>query len=208
MVNRFFVDNSFKDFNTAAMRSADTEQDEVLTAAFEYKHDGFECVMSVNWRNENNNVTTDYNMFAYSGNRTFGGFMDAHIETCGLTAFKPGETAAVVAYDPPNDLVTIMSIVIVVRTPDVGTLPIPVTMDTRCYPLTDNHYTFSKRTVTHGKRKMLEINMELTKPVANLVTFAIYKLPDGATINMTTGGGGGSGHGDAPLTAKTTVMSG
>jgi len=109
--------------------------------------------------------------------------VDAHIETCGLTTYKPGGAApghyggAVVYYDPPKDLVTITGITIAARSPDLGTLPIPSTLDTNSYPLANDYYTFSKRTVTVGKRKMLEINMELSKPVANLVTFGIYKLP-------------------------------
>ncbi|XP_025418126.1 vanin-like protein 2 isoform X3 [Sipha flava] len=177
---RFFTDNSFRNFYVKTMRSEDpdADQDDTLTATFAYERDGFECAMTVSWRNENNNETTDYNMFGYSGTRSFGGFMDAHIETCGLTAYKPAAaSAAVVYYDPPKDLVTITAIAITARSPDLGTLPIPSTLDARSYPLTNDHYTFSKRTVTVGKRKMLEVNMELSKPVANLITFGIYKLP-------------------------------
>lgn len=186
---RFFLDNSFKQFQVTAMRSADSESDreDTLSAAFEYERDGFECAVTVGWRNENNNETTDYNLFAYSGTRSFGGFMDTHIETCGLTTYKPkaddatsaaGFGQIVVPYDPPKGLVTITSINIAVRSPNTpDTLPIPITLDTRGYPLTNDYYTFDKRTVTVGKRKMLEINMSLSKPVANLVTFGIYKLP-------------------------------
>lgn len=184
---RYFVDNSFKLFHTAAMRSAsDADQDDTLSASFQYERDGFECAMTVSWRNENNNETTDYTMFAYSGDRSFGGFMDAHIETCGLTTYKPRDAAAggqadggvtLVYYDPPKDLVTITSVAIVARSTDTGTLPIPSTLDARGYPLANDRYTFNKRTVTVGKRKVLEINMELSKPVADLVTFGIYKLP-------------------------------
>lgn len=169
------------------MRSADPDaeqRDDTLSASFQYERDGFECAMTVRWRNENNNDTTEYNMFAYSGTRTFSGFVDAHVETCGLTTYKQGDAAAaghyggaVVYYDPPKDLVTITGITIAARSPDLGTLPIPSTLDTSSYPLANDYYTFSKRTVTVGKRKMLEINMELSKPVANLVTFGIYKLP-------------------------------
>lgn len=190
---RFFVDNSFEHFHLAALQPSDTEperEDDTLTASFEYKNDGFECAMTVSWRNENNNnETTDYSMFAYSGTRSFGGFMDAHIETCGLTAYKrrggnrgnsgfaSSNSNTVVYYDPPKNLVTITSIAIAARSPDLGVLPIPSTLDAHSYPLTNDHYTFSKRTVTVGDRKMLEIHMELTKPVANLITFGIYKLP-------------------------------
>lgn len=163
------------------MRSAEPDEDQydTLTASFEYERNGFECTVTVSWRNENNNVTTDYNMFAYSGTRTFGGFMDAHVETCGLTSYAPpaADGLPFLHYDPPKDLATITSIAIVARTPDVGPLPIPVTLDTRSYPLADEYYTFSKRAVTVGQRTVLEINMELSKPVANLVTFGIYKLP-------------------------------
>lgn len=168
----------------ATMRSADPDaeqQDDTLSASFQYERDGFECAVTVRWRNENNNDTTEYNMFGYSGTRTFSGYVDAHIETCGLTAYKPSAVhrggGAVVYYDPPKDLVTITGITIAARSPDLGTLPIPTTLDTRSYPLANDSYTFSKRTVTVGKRKMLEINMELSKPIANLVTFGIYKLP-------------------------------
>lgn len=189
---RFYVDNSFKDFHVAVMRStdSDTDQDVTLTASFEYEKDGFECTMTVSWRNENNNDTTDYNMFAYSGVRSFGGFMNAHIETCGLTAYRSGSTAvastaaaaaAVVPLDPPKDPVIITAITISARSPDLDTLPIPSTLNSSSYPLTNDYYTFSKRTVTVGRRKMLEVNMELSKPVANLVTFGIYKLPQAAT---------------------------
>lgn len=177
------MDNSFKNFHVQTMRSTEPDaelHDETLTATFAYERDGFECAMTVSWRNENNNETTDYNMFGYSGTRTFGGYMDAHIETCGLTAYTPAAApaaAAVVYYDPPKDLVTITAIAITARSPDLGTLPIPSTLDARSYPLANDHYTFTKRTVTVGKRKMLEVNMELSKPVANLVTFGIYKLP-------------------------------
>ncbi|CAH1732202.1 vanin-like protein 1 isoform X2 [Aphis gossypii] len=184
---RYFADNSFKYFHVATMRSADPDaeqRDDTLSASFQYERDGFECAMTVHWRNENNNDTTEYNMFAYSGTRTFSGFVDAHVETCGLTTYKQGDAAAaghyggaVVYYDPPKDLVTITGITIAARSPDLGTLPIPSTLDTNSYPLANDYYTFSKRTVTVGKRKMLEINMELSKPVANLVTFGIYKLP-------------------------------
>jgi len=115
--------------------------------------------------------------------------MDAHVETCGLTAYRPpsvpdacgaGDTACygqqVVPYDPPEGLVTITSITIAARSPNVDTLTIPSTMDTRGYPLTNDYYTFDKRLVTVGKRKTLEVDMTLSKPVANLVTFGIYQL--------------------------------
>lgn len=186
---RYFVDNSFKLFHTAVMRSSsDADQEDTLSTSFQYERDGFECAMTVSWRNENNNETTDYTMFAYSGDRSFGGFMNAHIETCGLTTYKPRDAttggqasgvsgATLVYYDPPKDLVTITSVAIVARSTDTGTLPIPSTLDARGYPLANDKYTFNKRTVTIGKQKMLEINMELSKPVADLVTFGIYKLP-------------------------------
>ncbi|XP_025191100.1 vanin-like protein 1 isoform X3 [Melanaphis sacchari] len=183
---RYFADSSFKYFHVATMRSADPDAEQAndtLSATFQYERDGFECAMTVRWRNENNNDTTDYNMFAYSGTRTFSGYVDAHIETCGLTTYKPADAAAghqggaFVYYNPPKDLVTITGITIAARSSDLGTLPIPSTLDTSSYPLANDYYTFSKRTVTVGKRKMLEINMELSKPVANLVTFGIYKLP-------------------------------
>lgn len=182
VANRYFVDNSFKEFDLVVMRSTsvDADLDDTLTTSFTYERDGFECAVTVSWRNENNNLTTDYNMFAYSGTRSFGGFMEAHVETCGLTAYKPSSTAAanaVVAYDPPRDLATITAITIVARSPGLDTLPIPSTLDTRGYPLSNEHYTFNKRIVTVGKRKTIEMNMELTKPVANLITFGIYKLP-------------------------------
>lgn len=187
------MDNSFKDFHVAVMRSTDpdADQDVTLTASFEYEKDGFECTMTVSWRNENNNDTTDYNMFAYSGIRSFGGFMNAHIETCGLTAYRSGSATAAatatvagtafVPLDPPKDPVIITAIAISARSPDLGTLPIPSTLNSSSYPLTNDYYTFSKRTVTVGRRKMLEVNMELSKPVTNLVTFGIYKLPQSAT---------------------------
>lgn len=185
MVCRFFVDNSFKDFHTAAMQSDDPDanQDETLTASFAYERDGFECAVTVSWRNENNNDTTDYTMFAYSGPRSFGGYVRAHVETCGLTAYRRADDrdAPIVPLDPPAGPVTITAITIAARSPDLGTLPIPSTLDTRSYPLTNDYYTFSKRSVTVGKRTMLEINMELSKPVANLVTFGIYKLPQATT---------------------------
>ncbi|VVC33943.1 Hypothetical protein CINCED_3A002730 [Cinara cedri] len=179
---RFFADNSFKYFNVAAMRSADpdTSQDETLTATFEYKRDGFECAMTVSWLNENNNDTTCYDMFAYTGTKRFG-ILNMHIETCGLTAYKqsgPGG-GAIVHYDPPKDMVTITAIAIRARSTNLDTLPIPSTLDARNYPLASDHYTFGHRTVNvaAGKRKMLQIDMVLSKPVANLVTFGIYKLP-------------------------------
>lgn len=182
------MDNSFKDFQVATMQSSDpdADQEDTLTTSFAYERDGFECAMTVSWRNENNNDMTDYNMFAYSGTRSFGGFLDAHIETCGLTAYHSTgpTTAAFVPLDPPKDLVTITAITIAARSPDLTTLPIPSTLDTSSYPLTNDYYTFSKRTVTVGQRKMLEINMELSKPVVNLVTFGIYKLPQPPIVTV------------------------
>lgn len=174
------------------MRSTGSDadlQNDTLTASMEYERNGFHCVVTVSWQNENNNDTTEYNMFAYSGIRSFGGFLDAHVETCGVTSYKPPDVVSntvggtVVYYNPPKNLATIRSISIVARTPDVGTLPIPITMDTHSYPLTTDFYTFSKRTTVFSKQKMLEVKMELSKPVNNLITFGIYKLPDGNRSN-------------------------
>lgn len=177
---RFFADNSFKYFKVAAMQSEDPDsnQDETLTASFEYEQDDFECAVTVSWLNENNNDTTCYDMFAYTGTKRFG-VLNAHVETCGLTAYKPSGASAIIHYDPPKDMVTITAIAIRIRTANLDTLPIPSTLDARNYPLTSDHYTFGYRTVTvgAGKRKMLQVDMVLSKPVANLVTFGVYKLP-------------------------------
>ncbi|XP_050438268.1 vanin-like protein 1 isoform X2 [Adelges cooleyi] len=178
---RFFMDKSFKYFHVETMRS-ELEQDDTLTASMEYEQDGFACAMTVSWRNENNNATTDYNMFAYSGRRTFGDFLSAHVETCGLTAYKYRDSSAggggVSYYDPPKSLVTITAIDIVARTSDLTTAVIPTTLNTASYPLTNDYFTFAKRTVAaEDGRKVLEVSMQLCKPVANLITFGLYKLP-------------------------------
>lgn len=174
------------------MRSMGSDADlqrDTLSASMEYEQNGFHCTVTVSWQNENNNDTTEYNMFAYSGLRNFGGFMDTHIETCGLTAYKPIDVVnnhfggTVVYYNPPKNLATIRSISIVARTPDLGTLPIPITLNTHSYPLTNDFYTFTKRTTVFSKQKMLEVKMELTKPVTNLITFGIYKLPQTVSNN-------------------------
>ncbi|XP_050528694.1 vanin-like protein 2 isoform X2 [Daktulosphaira vitifoliae] len=176
---RFFLDGSFKYFQVETMES-EYDQDEILTASFSYEQDGFACAMTISWRNENNNVSTDYNMFAYSGDRTFGGFLNAHIETCGLTLYKYKEhfSGGVTYYNPAKNLVTITAIDIVARSSDLTTVPIPTTLNMSSYPLTSDFFTFAKHTVsTDDGQKMQEIHMQLSKPVADLVSFGIYKLP-------------------------------
>lgn len=178
---RFFADNSFKNFQVATMQSADPDasQDETLTASFEYVRDGFECTVTVSWLNENNNDTTCYDMFAYTGTKKFG-ILNTHVETCGLTTYKQSPSGStIIHYDPPKGMVTITAIAISARSANIDTLPIPITIDSRNYPLTSDFYTFGYRTVTvaASKRKMLQVDMMLSKPVANLVTFGIYKQP-------------------------------
>lgn len=181
------VFNDMKFLQDLSLQSFDI-QPLVLTAAPEihtnyltYENDSFCCNLEVSWQSEAKfSDFSSYKMVAYSGNRNFSLASVNHIEACGLILCAENSISScgiMPDLNLKNSDVKILSIKISAKSFNVSSIPVPSTLTSSLYPLDVEDFTFNSAIVKENDKEYYSIEMHLTRPVTDLITFAVYKLP-------------------------------
>ncbi len=176
---KFLQDLSLPSFE---IRPLELTQEEAVVNRLSYQNDEFSCDIEVTWRNEvkNSKNFTNYKMIAYSGNRNFSVASVNHIEACGLILCAENATSScgiVPDFNLKKSNVKVLSIKISAKSYNVSSIPVPSTLDSSLYPLDVSDFTFRSSIVKENDKEFYSIDMNLVKPITNLITFAVYKLP-------------------------------
>lgn len=170
---RLLCDSSYSSFHSKLLECS--APDELTVSTFNYsepKH-GYSCNIEVTWSNKDpNNNMPSYRMFGYAGERTFSGAKTCYIEACGISAVKTAKETMTQCGRIPDlydSAVTIQSIRISVTSRETRTLAIPSTLNSNIIPLDVADYNFTQTGET--------VEMTLLNPSTDLITFAVYKLP-------------------------------
>lgn len=154
----------------------------IITNRLSYENNGFFCNIEVSWKSKaRNNDYKNYKMIAYSGDRNFSVASRNHIEACGLILCNqenPSSTCIVPDFDLKNSSVEVQSIKISAKSyHNMASIPVPSTLNASMYPLDVADFTFRSSIVEEGGKEFYSIEMNLIRPITDLVTFAVYKLP-------------------------------
>lgn len=185
---KFLQDLSLRSFELQPLELTD---DETTTNRLSYENQNFTCSIEVTWKNKypNNSDYTNYKMIAYSGVRNFSTASVNHIEACGLILCSEDNiTSCGILPDfnlkPSN--IEVQSIKISAKSYNVSSIPVPSTLDSSLYPLDVSDFTFRSSIMKENDKEFYSIQMELIKPVTNLITFAVYKLPSDPSTKSAT----------------------
>lgn len=175
---KFKTDRTLQLFHIHSLEQ--NEDTQIHTNYFTYENENFRCNLEVSWQSEvNSNNFASYKMIAYSGKRTFNRVRVTHIEACGLILCAENNVSSC-GLMPDLNLkrgVKILSIKITARSHDLFSVPVPSTLTLSLYPLDVAVFTFKSSIVEENNVEYRKIEMQLTEPVTDLITFAVYKLP-------------------------------
>lgn len=170
---RLLCDSSYSSFYSKPLECLAPNELTVNTFNYNEPKYGFSCKIEVSFFNKDlNNNMPSYKMFGYAGERTFSGAKTCYIEACGISAVRTDKetlTGCGRIPDLYDSGVTIRSIRISVTSSETSTLAIPSTLNSNIIPLNVTDYNFT----SHGRT----IEMNLLNPMTDLITFAVYKLP-------------------------------
>ena len=181
---KLLKDPSFPSFSITPLSKSDAE---INVNRMSYKKDGLSCYVEVSWRSRaDDDDYKNYEIVAYSGDRNFGRASRNHVETCGLTLCHqetPSSLCDWPDFGLKNSSTEIVSINIVARSRELTSIPIPSTLNSSMYPLEVDLFTYSSSIVSEEEKEFYLIEMNLVRPVNNLVTFVMYKLPSDSSSN-------------------------
>ncbi|KAL1461746.1 hypothetical protein WDU94_013618 [Cyamophila willieti] len=171
---RLLCDSSYSSFHSKPLECVQPEDKTTSTFSYSEPKHGFSCSIEVVWSNKDcNNNMPSYKMFGYAGERSFSGAKTCYIEVCGLSAVRTDKEAVVGCGRIPDlydSGVTIHSISInTSSSTGKNTIAIPSTLNSSIIPFNVADYTFNN----DGK----SIQMNLVNPSTDLITFAVYRLP-------------------------------
>lgn len=176
---KLLQDLSLRSFELQPLELTDGE---TITNRLSYENQDFSCSIEVTWKSKYRNCTdyANYKMIAYSGNRNFSVASVNHIEACGLILCSEKNISSCgilpdFNYKPSG--VEVQSIKISAKSYNVSSIPVPSTLDSSLYPLHVSDFTFRSSIVKENEKEFYSIEMDLVKPITNLITFAVYKLP-------------------------------
>lgn len=177
---KFLQDLSLQSFDIQPLaESAGATQ--IHTNHLSYENESFCCNLEVTWQSEAKfSDFSSYKMVAYSGNRNFSLASVNHIEACGLILCAENSISScgiMPDLNLKNTDVKILSIKISAKSFNVASIPVPSTLTSSLYPLDVADFTFNSSIVKENDKEYYSIEMHLVKPVTNLITFAVYKLP-------------------------------
>ncbi|XP_055594724.1 vanin-like protein 2 [Uranotaenia lowii] len=118
-------------------------------------------------------VTHHYRFAVFDGDRTFQGYVDAHVSICGIIACRNESLASCgLPLHENSNYLELEEIFIKGRFDANGTLAMPNSLDDMLHSLDKDYYQF--HSVVNYSTNQQNVEMILTNPVANLQTFAIY----------------------------------
>ncbi len=179
----FITDTSLDDFENRTLFENFTAMSNGLSQSeFWSTNQDFACTVKAVWKqNQNLGNRSEFKFFSFSGLRNFTTASGQnYVEACGLTLRTKYENGTY--KDIPNfedaSAVTILSVNIFATSRTTAPIVIPSTLDNNLYPLNITYFTFDSFIENYQGNDLNIINMNLIKPVSNLVTFAFYKLPE------------------------------
>lgn len=180
---KFLQDLSLRSFEIQPLQFTENE---LVINRLTYENDNFSCHIEVTWKNEkkNNYDYSNYKMIAYSGNRNFSTASVNYIEACGLilcAESKINTCGIIPDFHSRKSYLKVLSVKISAKSYNVSSIPVPSTLDSSLYPLDVSDFTFSSSIIKENDKEFYSIEMNLIKPISNLITFAVYKLPTQAS---------------------------
>nr|XP_018907025.1 PREDICTED: vanin-like protein 2 isoform X2 [Bemisia tabaci]XP_018907026.1 PREDICTED: vanin-like protein 2 isoform X2 [Bemisia tabaci] len=177
-----------KDPSLSSMSSELLEPDSLDPSSIIYsyhKNDlpGFISSISVKWRVDLplGNSTPRYRMVSFNGLRPFGDVRNESVGVCGVVACGDetfDSCGEVLPLDSAPKII-FESIELRVKSDSLTLGYLPITMDFGLKPLPPSVFKFSKEYVHSNQTEpVCIVKMALIKPVQDLFSFAIYKIPD------------------------------
>ncbi|XP_055619362.1 vanin-like protein 1 isoform X2 [Toxorhynchites rutilus septentrionalis] len=118
-------------------------------------------------------ITHHYRFAVFDGIRTFQGYADAHISTCGIISCRNESLASCgLPMNENSNYIEFNEITISGKFVANGTLVMPNSLDDMLHSLDTDHYQFYS-TVDYSTNQQ-NVQLMLSSTVANLQTFAIY----------------------------------
>uniref|UniRef100_A0A8D8TLY8 Vanin-like protein 1 n=1 Tax=Cacopsylla melanoneura TaxID=428564 RepID=A0A8D8TLY8_9HEMI len=171
---RLLCDSSYSSFHSKPLECIQPNDKNTSTFSYSEPKHGFSCSIEVVWTNKDcNNNMPSYKMFGYAGERTFSGAKTCYIEVCGLSAVTNDAVGCGKIPDLYHSGVTIHSISINVSSSSgLNSIAVPITINSSVVPIHVTDYTFN-----NDGKSIQNIQMNLVKPSTDLITFAVYRLP-------------------------------
>lgn len=178
----FIIDDKLSYYtNQSILQNLTHNSDDLFINKFNHTNENYTCIIQAVWIvNSNITAQSEYKFMSYAGKRNFStASINNYIEACGLTLCRKSSNGS--CLEPPffDDALSItLTSLDIFAASTVDAIVIPSTLDGSLYPLRVSHFTFSKTKARTGNHESIIVNMNLIKPITNLITFGFYKLPN------------------------------
>lgn len=178
----FIVDDKLSYYtNRSISQNITYNSDDLFMNKFNHTNENYTCTIEAVWTiNSNKSTQSEYKFMSYAGNRNFStASINNYVEACGLTLCHKSSNGS--CLEPPffYDAFSITMISLdIFAVSTVDAIVIPSTLDGSLHPLGVSHFMLSKSKARIGNHESIIVNMNLIKPVSNLITFGFYKLPE------------------------------